>query len=239
MLSVIQNKSLEFLETIVTKLDSYEELQKRQRIFAQKQQEEQDLAKKAKEEDQDHHDVNDEAKEKFKQLSLELIDIGLHTGQKGLHLLQQTKPYALTDQYIHYDKRVEEVKNGSVKLYHFLNDKLYNPLKNNLYVIYDQGSNYISFMVKILKEHQHKVADYILKNYNNVTVLLQDNWMRLDLNKDGHVSIEDLRRAVQELYEFMVNYDYFEKATEIKSTLYHQAIKFMKKEVRSEEGEEH
>jgi len=34
MLSVLQNKSVEFLETIVHTLDSYEEIQKRQRVFA-------------------------------------------------------------------------------------------------------------------------------------------------------------------------------------------------------------
>ena len=59
----------------------------------------------------------------------------------------------MTDKIIHYDERVQQVKEGGVKLYRFLNDKLYNPLKNNLYVIYDQGSNIISFFVKVLSEH--------------------------------------------------------------------------------------
>lgn len=86
-------------------------------------------------------------------------------------------------------------------------------------------------MIKILKEHQHKVADYIHMHYDNVTVMLMDNWMRLDFNQDGHVSMEDLKKAAHELYEFMMNYDYFQKASEIKSDLYHQAIKYMKKEV--------
>ena len=92
-------------------------------------------------------------------------------------------------------------------------------------------------MIKVLKEHQHKVADYVHMHYDNVTVLLMDNWMRLDFNQDGHVSMEDLKRAVHELYEFMMNYDYFQKATEIKSDLYHQALKFMKKDVNSDNAD--
>lgn len=100
-------------------------------------------------------------------------------------------------------------------------------MKNHLYVIYDQSSDYISFFIKILKEHQHKVAEYIHHHYENVQVLIQDSWMRLDFNKDGHVSIEDLKKAFNELYEFMKNYNYFHKATEIKSTLYNEAIKYM------------
>jgi len=58
--------------------------------------------------------------------------------------------------------------------------------------------------------------------------------MRLDFNKDGHVSIEDLRKGVSDLYEFMLSYDYFQKATEIKSQLYKQAIKYMKRDLQSD-----
>ena len=51
--------------------------------------------------------------------------------------------------------------------------------------------------------------------------------MRLDFNQDGRVSMDDLRIAVEELYEFLRSYDYISKATEIKSTLYNEAIKYM------------
>jgi hypothetical protein len=67
--------------------------------------------------------------------------------------------------------------------------------------------------------------------------MITNNWMRLDFNKDGHVSVEDLRRGIQELYEFMKNYDYFQKATEIKSTLYEEAIKYMKKDLDTDKKE--
>ena len=88
--------------------------------------------------------------------------------------------------------------------------------------------------MKVLSEHQHKVADYIHHHYENVQVLVQDSWMRLDFNKDGHVSMEDLKKGVHDLYEFMLSYDYFQKATEIKSKLYSEAIKFMQKDLQHE-----
>lgn len=169
---------------------------------------------------------------------MELLDIGLYTGQKGINMLQQTKPYAITDKYVHYDKRYEEIKQGSKKLYRFLNDKLYNPVKNNLYVIYDQSSNYISFFVKILQEHQSNVAAYIQHHYENVQVFIQDKWLRLDLNNDGRVSAEDLRKNIQDLYEFMISYDYYQKAHEIKSKLYKEAIKYMRKDLEEERQNE-
>lgn len=70
-------------------------------------------------------------------LSFELIDIGLHTSQKGLNMLQQTAPYALTDPYIHYEKRAKEVKEGSVKLYRYINENVVNPLRDTFYILYD------------------------------------------------------------------------------------------------------
>jgi len=51
--------------------------------------------------------------------------------------------------------------------------------------------------------------------------------MILDFNQDGTVSIEDLQRAAHELFEFLKNYDYISRATEIKSTLYNEAMKYM------------
>lgn len=39
--------------------------------------------------------------------------------------------------------------------------------------------------------------------------------------------MEDLKKTVRELYDFMRNYPYYNRATEIKSTLYNEAIKYM------------
>jgi hypothetical protein len=61
--------------------------------------------------------------------------------------------------------------------------------------------------------------------------MIKDNWMRLDFNQDGHVGIEDLKKGAHELFEFLKNFDYVNKATEIKSTLYQEALKYMKKDL--------
>lgn len=101
-------------------------------------------------------------------------------------------------------------------------------MRNNLYVIYDKSSNYYTFMVQVLKEHQPNVLVYIREYYDNVQVYMKDNWMKLDFNNDGKVSLEDLKKGVADLYDFMINYDYIEKASEIKNKLYDEAIKYMK-----------
>lgn len=67
--------------------------------------------------------------------------------------------------------------------------------------------------------------------------MVQDKWLRLDFNNDGHVTFDDIKKGVHELYEFMVNYDYYSKAHEIKSKLYNEAIKYMKRDLQNEDRE--
>ena len=102
----------------------------------------------------------------------------------------------MTDKYVHYDDKYETVKGGSVKVYRYLNDKVYNPLRENLYVIYDEASDYYSFMVKVIKEHHAKVIEYVKEHYDNVSIKIQDNWLKLDFNNDGKVSFADLKQGV-------------------------------------------
>ena len=47
----------------------------------------------------------------------------------------------------------KQVKDGSVQLYRFLNDKVYTPLESNLYVIYDKSSHMLSFLMEVLIEN--------------------------------------------------------------------------------------
>ena len=165
--------------------------------------------------------------------------MGLFFGEqsvyKSLNRVQQSRPYKFTDQYIHYEERAKQLVENSEKVYHFMNDKVYSPLKNQFYVMVDKTTKGIQVFVKVLKEHQERVADYIRANYENVKVVVQDNWLRLDYNNDGKVSTEDFRKSVAHMYNFVVNYNYYLKAHEIKSKLYTEAIKYMQKELDKEE----
>ncbi len=68
--------------------------------------------------------------QRFKHLSLELIDIGLFTSQKGLEYVQNSAPYKATDPYLHFEERAKQVLQGSEKLYRLINDQVYVPLKD-------------------------------------------------------------------------------------------------------------
>jgi hypothetical protein len=52
------------------------------------------------------------------------------------------------------------------------------------------------------------------------------------------VSKEDLQKGFSDLYDFLTHYEYYQKAVEIKSKLYDEAIKFMQKDLHNEEKKE-
>ena len=171
-------------------------------------------------------------------MGADVLDISIHPSKKTYGAFKETGIYSLTDPYLNYDKKLENLKSQSYKLYKFMNDKVYFPLRSNLIMIYDSSSNYISFLIRVVKEHQSQVFNYIHTHYDNVKIAIQDNWMKLDFFKDGKVSTDDLREGMIELYHFMKEYEYLEQAQKIKSEVYLKAIQYIKKEQASPCGQE-
>jgi hypothetical protein len=254
MLQALQTKSIDLLDSVVKTIESYDDFQKRESYFAEKcihQHKEGEGDTKPSSEDEDSISKAEEGEgkeqsmplgEKFKHLSYELIDIGLHGGQKGINYLKETQVYKQTDKYIKYEEKYEVAKEKGVKLYRFLNEKVYHPLKDNIFIVYDEATNYISFMIKAFSEtwleQQTKIIHYVRDKYENVQFFVSENWLRLDFDNDGHVSKEDLQKAFAELYDFLIHFEYYQKAVEIKSKLYEEAIKFMQKDLHNEEKKE-
>jgi hypothetical protein len=58
--------------------------------------------------------------------------------------------------------------------------------------------------------------------------------MRLDFDHDGSVSIDDLKKSMVGLYEFLKNFDVIETSSQIKSKIYSDAIAFMQAELELE-----
>ncbi len=60
------------------------------------------------------------------------------------------------------------MKKESKKIYQFLNDKVYSPLRKNLYIICDEAKDIIQVFIHLLFDQQQKLADYINANYQNI-----------------------------------------------------------------------
>lgn len=122
------------------------------------------------------------------------------------------------------------VKQHGDDLYTLFDQNL-KPIVQNVLFLYDDATNKIVSFIKVITTKQSEITDYVNKTYSKVQVSVQDNWMRLDFDKDGEVSTEDLKKSMHSLYEFLINYDVLEKTTQIKGQLYTEAIAFMQKEL--------
>lgn len=59
--------------------------------------------------------------------------------------------------------------------------------------------------------------------------------MRLDfVDNSGKISKDELQNSMYGLYDFLKEYDYIEKTTQIKGKLYEDAITYMQKELEED-----
>jgi ribosome-associated protein YbcJ (S4-like RNA binding protein) len=58
--------------------------------------------------------------------------------------------------------------------------------------------------------------------------------MRLDFDHDGSVSLEDLKKSMVGLYDFLKNFDVIQTTTQIKGKLYTDAIAYMQNELEED-----
>ena len=99
------------------------------------------------------------------------------------------------------------------------------------FFLYDQATQKITSYVQVLTDSHDKIKDYVANTYSAVSVTVNGTWMRLDFDSDGSVSVDDLKKSVFGLYEFLKNFDVIEKTTQVKSQLYTDAIAYMQQEL--------
>ena len=126
----------------------------------------------------------------------------------------------MTDPYIHYVDKYEAVKSKSQQLIEQVQQ-----MPKKIVLFYDEATNFVGMLIRVLGERQEELVAYVQRTYSNVQVFVQDNYMRLDFNKDGSVGMDDLRESLMQFYEFLKSYDYLEATTRISSNLYDQAVK--------------
>lgn len=87
-------------------------------------------------------------------------------------------------------------------------------------LFYDDATNYVGMLLEVLMEHQDELIKYVRETYSQVKVFVDRQWLRLDFNQDGSVSMDDLRKSLTQLYDFIKSFNYLEATTQIKSSLY-------------------
>lgn len=127
--------------------------------------------------------------QRLKVVTGDLIDLWLYEGSKGLEYIRASRAYKLTDPYINYIQQYESIKDSSIV-------KKIPEVVHRVVLILDDATAKVGLLLQVLRERQSHLLEYIQKTYSNVVVLVRDNWMRLDFNNDGTVSIDDVRKGL-------------------------------------------
>ena len=160
----------------------------------------------------------------MKVVTEDLLDLWLYEGSKGLQYIKASKVYQLTDPYVKYIEKYEAVKSKSQKLAQSIEQ-----LPKKVVLYYDEATNFVGMLINVLNERQEDLVAYVRRTYSNVQVFMNSNYLRLDFNQDGSVSMDDLRSSLVQFYEFLKSYDYIEATTRISSDLYSQAVGMIKR----------
>lgn len=125
---------------------------------------------------------------------------------------------------MHYVDKFEAVKSKSNEVLASLEQ-----IPKKVVLFYDEATNFVGMLIRVLNERQQEIVDYVRRTYSNVQVFMQDNYLRLDFNKDGTVDMVDLRESLVQFYDFLKSFDYIATSTRITSNLYDQAVNIIKR----------
>lgn len=168
--------------------------------------------------------------EKFQQVSFELLDIGMYYGGKTIGQVKSLPLYQKVDSIVNFDDKFDMVRKHGENLYTFLDDK-FRPIIQQVFFLYDSVTMKITTFINVITTKQEEVTSYVTTTYTMVNIQVEGTWMRLDFDKDGSVSVDDLKKSMVGLYDFLKNFDIIETTTTIKSKLYSDAIAYMQAEL--------
>jgi hypothetical protein len=90
----------------------------------------------------------------------------------------------MTDPYVDYVAKYDMVKSRSHELTETISTR-YEDINQRVVLFVDETKNFVGVLIKVLTERQDELLLYVKNTYSNVSVFVQDNWLRLDFNGDG------------------------------------------------------
>lgn len=81
-----------------------------------------------------------------------------------------------------------------------------------MFFLYDEATKQIISYINVITDKQHRITEYVEKTYSKVKVTIEGTWMRLDFDKDGEVSRDDLKMSMVGLYDFLREFDVIDSA---------------------------
>ncbi len=87
------------------------------------------------------------------------------------------------------------------------------PLKDNAVLVLNKGAEYYSIVISGIQDSA--LYEYVSDRYEDARVSLHKQFLRLDFDKDGVVSLQDCKKAAGEILEAIRDYHYRERGLDL------------------------
>ena len=90
--------------------------------------------------------------QKLKQISLELLDIGLYYGEQGIGKVKTLPLYQKADAIVSFDDKFAMVSEHGKNLYTYLDGRI-RPIVQNVFFVYEQATSTVTSYIRVITDN--------------------------------------------------------------------------------------
>lgn len=214
MLTLAQTKTLDALEYALALIEQYD----------------QEFLKRATKDHKDEKKKEDQGKSS--DLSIRYNDVKYNYQQlfslnreRALDFIKNSGVYRFADERIHLNDKFERSYEFTNSFYNSLNTQIYLPIHDKIVLIYDTSLKKASVVIENLQNGN--LLQMLGERVDCAKVTLSKNWMKLDLNNDGRVTMSDLLNAIIHIRLIIAQSRLAEKAWELRDSMKRKAICYL------------
>ena len=147
---------------------------------------------------------------------------------KSLDYLTNNRPYAWINKYMKFEEKYQFVRESAVSTKQVLEDYILK-MKDNMILVFHTGmKSYSVFLSNIKAQDLDKLWNILKTKYSGFVGYTKGCWLRLDFDKSGDVSVEDVRQQTLVLWKYLRDYRYFDEGRQMLGGVYAKAITYIK-----------
>ena len=127
--------------------------------------------------------------------------------------------YKKVDAFVDFEDKFAIVMKHSLEIYAKVGDKM-KPVVSQVFFMYDCFLQRITAFINVPIEKHAKIVAYVSETYSCVKAEAKHQWLRLDFDKDETVSVDDLKKSMYALYEFLKDFNVLDELSKVKCKLY-------------------
>lgn len=217
MLTVAQNKALDALEYALCVIEQYD----------------QEFLKRSTKENKGDKKKEDQGKSvelssRFNDVKYNYKELFNLQRERAVDFVRNSRVYQLADERINLNEKFERSYAFTTEMYSSLNTQLVVPIQDKIVLVYDTSLKKASLIMENIQNGN--LTQLVGERYNDAKVTLSKNWMKLDLNNDGKVSISDLIKAIRNVRHIVTQSQFAEKAWELRESFRRRAIGYLQGE---------